>query len=294
MEIKDMQCLVAIAEAKNVTRAAERLYITQPALSRTISHLEKELGIELLDHNARPIALTPAGEIFYEKARRILRIEESMRNDMERMKEGMNLQLSIEYGNAGHMPMVANALERFRRVYPNVKLSVCRQYNALALRDLKTRDCDLCIVNLPDVPDDKELETEVVCPESVYAFIPHAHPLSSRDALMVEDLRGEKLCIFERFASPQMFDKILDYFRQVGIDCLDVAQAPDTSTFTLMLIVYNMIGIMPKHTMISGDVDIKPVPIVGTDSLDIMAVWQRDQHNPMIHAFVDIMRGINE
>ena len=82
MDLKDLRCIVTVAETRNITHAAEKLYMTQPALSRTISNLERELELQLFDRSARPIALTQAGEVFFERAQRMIKLNDSLEDDI--------------------------------------------------------------------------------------------------------------------------------------------------------------------------------------------------------------------
>lgn len=287
MDLKDMRCLVAIAETKNITRAAEKLFMTQPSLSRTIRYLEEELHVKLIDHEARPITLTRAGELFYDKARRILKLEKELEDDMARICTGMNVKLRVLYGNGGFMPLVVKALNKFQRVYPDVTTEIKRQYNALALQELKGHECDMCIIHCTELAGDKDVDCKIVRKESLYAFIPKKHPLANRDALSIADLAGQKLCTFERFASPIMFDWIQALLKDVNIQSM--TEVPDTITFTLMLMSYNMIGIMPKHTIVVIENQAKAIPIVDTNGIDIVAVWNKGQRNPAVRAFIELL-----
>lgn len=289
MDLKDLHCLVAVAEMRSFTRAAEKLFMTQPALSRTIGHLEDELGVRLLDRNARPIALTPAGDVFYERARRMLKLESGLLEDMERLKTGRHFHLSIEYGMAGQVPLLTQALTRYIKRFPDAAIDVHRQYNAIALQDLLERRCDLCIINRPDLPDGRGLRSRVIRKEGLYAFIPSTHPYYDRDVLSPEDFQGQRVCIFERFASPRMFDRILAFFSDRGIAFAEIRQAPDTATFALMMPLNNLIGIMPRSTTSGDTSQINAIPVLDTEGLDVMAVWQEDNLNPAVSAFLSIL-----
>lgn len=289
MDLKDLRCLVAVAEARSFTRAAEKLYMTQPALSRTINHLEQELGLQLFDRDARPITLTRAGEVFYDRARRMLKLEKGLYDDMNRLKSGQHLRLSIEYGMAGHVPLLTQALIKFKKRYPDAIIDVHRQYNALAIQELLDRRCDLCIINRPDFPEGRGLTAQAVTQEGVYAFVPSTHPYYNRDMLTLEDFHGQRVCIFERFASPNMFDKILAFFSDRGIILSEIGQAPDTPTFTMMLLLNNQIGIMPRNTMNEAPTQIREIPILDTAGMDVLAVWQEENRNQAIQAFLEIL-----
>ena len=228
MDLKDLRCIVTVAETRNITHAAEKLYMTQPALSRTISNLERELELQLFDRSARPIALTQAGEVFFERAQRMIKLNDSLEDDMKRIKNGYHLHLRIEYGMAGQVPALTTILSRFKKRFPDATVDVQRQYNSLALQDLLDGRCDISILNLPDFPENQGLEMRVIRREGIYAFVPETHPFYNRDVLSIRDLQGQGICIFERYAAPKLYDKIMSYFSQESVQPAEIGHTPDT------------------------------------------------------------------
>lgn len=289
MDFKDLRCVVTIAETRNITRAAEKLFMTQPALSRSLRNLEAELGVRLLDRDARPIALTRAGELFYERARRILRMEESLLQDMNRLKSGFNLHLNIEYGMAGQVPALTTILNRFKKSFPDSTVDVQRQFNARALQDLLDERCDIAILNLPDYPENRGLSMRVIRREGMCAFVPETHPYYNRDVLSAEDFQGTRICIFERYAAPKLYDSIMSFFTEAAIEFEEIEYTPDTPTFTLMVLLNDLIGVMPRSTMSMAPTKIREIPIVGTSGLDVVAAWREDNRNEAVQAFLSVL-----
>lgn len=289
MDLKDLRCIVTVAETRNITHAAEKLYMTQPALSRTISNLERELELQLFDRSARPIALTQAGEVFFERAQRMIKLNDSLEDDMKRIKNGYHLHLRIEYGMAGQVPALTTILSRFKKRFPDATVDVQRQYNSLALQDLLDGRCDISILNLPDFPENQGLEMRVIRREGIYAFVPETHPFYNRDVLSIRDLQGQGICIFERYAAPKLYDKIMSYFSQESVQPAEIGHTPDTPTFTLMVLLNDMIGVMPRSTMSMAPTKIREIPIVGTSGLDVIAVWREDNKNDAIYPLLSVI-----
>ena len=291
MDLKDLQCIVTVAETRSITHAAAKLFMTQPALSRSITSLEKELGLRLLNRDVRPITLTQAGEVFYEKARRIVKLKTSLEEELNRLRNGCSLHLNIEYGMAGQVPVLTTILNKFKKHYPDATVDVQRQYNAMALQDLSDRRCDISILNLPDFPEDQGFRMKVIRREGMYAFVPESHPYYNRDVLSVEDFQGMRICIFERYAAPKMYDRIMSFFSDASVEFEEVGHTPDTPTFTLMVLLNDMIGVMPRSTMSMAPTRIREIPIVGTTGLDVVAIWREDNRNEAIQAFLDELGG---
>lgn len=294
MNFHSLQCFVKVAELRNFTQAAQVLYTTQPALSRTIAELERECGISLLKRDSRPMCLTAAGELFYDHACKILRQYHQMQMDMQEVRQGTVLRLSVEYGMGGHMPLLARPLAEFRKHYPHVELKVEHQYNHKAIQHLRSRLCDMALINLQEVEGESGLHMETIAKGSLYAFIPCDHPLFYRDSISTSELQGCPLSIFQRWASPIMYDSIVNHLVRNGVSPRFAQEAPDIITFTILVSVYQTIGIMPKHTITLDYDGIRAIPIADTDGYDVMAVWREEAKNPGIFRLCDYLKKRNK
>ena len=93
------------------------------------------------------------------------------------------------------------------------------------------------VSNLPDFPEDQGFRMKVIRREGMYAFVPESHPYYNRDVLSVEDFQGMRICIFERYAAPKMYDRIMSFFSDASVEFEEVGHTPDTPTFTLMVLL---------------------------------------------------------
>ena len=136
MDVRQLRYFIAVANARNFTRASEQLHIAQPPLSKQIQLLEKELGVQLLLRTSRPLQLTEAGRMFYEQALQIINRLDQLKTTMQQTGSHQRLTLSIGFVASslyGGLPMLVRKL---RQHHPNVdiqlvELTSMQQFDAL-------------------------------------------------------------------------------------------------------------------------------------------------------------------
>ena len=123
MELRHLRYFVAVAEEKSFNKAAERLFISQPPLSRQIKQLEEEIGVTLIDRDNRPLKLTEAGDFFYDHALQIIKKSDDLRA-MTFRKGNFDNSLSIGFVSSILYGILPKVIARFREVYPNIEIKL--------------------------------------------------------------------------------------------------------------------------------------------------------------------------
>lgn len=149
MNTKQIQYALALSETLNFSQIAEQLGISQPALSKQIQHLEKELGVKLFDRKHSPMTLTPAGEYFMRNARELVYKEEQLRRVLEQFRSGESGRLVIGVTPFRSLYLMPELVKKIRRRYPGVCVSVHEVNSSQLRKDAAEGKCDLAIVNLP-------------------------------------------------------------------------------------------------------------------------------------------------
>jgi len=188
-DFRPLRYFVAVAEELHFTRAAERLYIAQPALSEQIRRLEGELGVELLRRTTRKVELTAAGEQFLLRARRILEEADEALEEAARAARGETGRIRVSTGATAGLAQVPRVLREFREARPLVHVDL-RQSDwedlSGGLRDGKV---DAAFVWLPF--DHDGLSFEVVHEEPRVVALEAGHPLAAERVLRMEQLVDE-------------------------------------------------------------------------------------------------------
>lgn len=208
MDLYQIRYFMTISETSSFTKAAERLFVSQPSLSAGIKKLEKELGVVLFERGGRRVLLTPAGHFFLEKAENILREYNSALHTIKGFKNRPLLRLGTLHTIRGCN--LARLLGTYRQKYPNV---IVKLYNSHLeeLQDwLEQGKIDLAITSLGH-SDDSKTSQELFQQRLLLAVAP-SHPFAQRTSIHLADLEGEPMierihCEIWR-AYPHMFDEV--------------------------------------------------------------------------------------
>lgn len=145
MEVKKLRYFLAVAEELHFGRAAERLNIAQPPLSRQIAQLEHELGAVLFDRSRGQIKLTPAGDLLFERARHIVDQIESISREVARIGQGLAGRLRIAFVGSATHGVLPNLIKSYRSHFPDVDLALSAMNNAELERALIQREIDIAV-----------------------------------------------------------------------------------------------------------------------------------------------------
>lgn len=149
MNTKQLQYILALSETLSFSQVAEKLGITQPALSKQIQNMEKDLGVQLFDRKRNPLSLTPAGEYFVRNARELLYKEEQLRKGLDRFQSGEYGRLTIGATPFRSFYLMPEVIKKIRERFPNVQVTLREVSSALLRKEAVEGKYDLAIVNLP-------------------------------------------------------------------------------------------------------------------------------------------------
>ncbi|HLY75656.1 MAG TPA: LysR substrate-binding domain-containing protein [Planctomycetota bacterium] len=215
MELRHLRYFVAVAEECHFGRAARRLFISQPPLSRQIRDLEEEIGLQLLERTRTQVRLTAAGRQFLEGARQTLVQAERTVALAKQAAEGKTGFLSIGYIPTGDLGVIPKVLRPFRKQYPNIELELRSLPVAPQIDELRRERIHLGFLRLPvHAPD---LRIEHVHTESLIVALREKHPLSRHSRIGLERLASEDFLVFPRRLAPAYYDEIISFFRKAGI-----------------------------------------------------------------------------
>jgi DNA-binding transcriptional LysR family regulator len=188
MELRHLRYFVAVAEDLSFTKAAGKLHLAQPSLTRQIHNLEEELGVRLLNRSKSRVTLTEEGRSFLADARRILALATESVLAVQRLSRGEVGQLNIAYLPNFDFELLPESLRAFRQTFPHVALNLFDMTPAEQLRALEARKIDLGLVGLPPFPTAGAIECETIAQHRTVAVLPARHPLARKRHLNLGDL----------------------------------------------------------------------------------------------------------
>lgn len=217
MELRHLRYFAAVAEEKSFSKAAERLFISQPPLSRQIKQLEEEMGVVLIDRDQRPLKLTEAGVFFYEHATQILKKSDNLR--AMTMRKGIfdgslniGFVASILYGT---LPRV---ISRFRKVHPNIEIKLHELNSWQQTQALTNGKIDVGFGRL--FFEDASVRRILLREESLVVAVPIDHHImqQKRSSITIADLAHENLLLYPKAPRPSFIDFVLGLFEERNIE----------------------------------------------------------------------------
>jgi DNA-binding transcriptional LysR family regulator len=287
-----LEYFVAVVQEGQMTRAARKLHMAQPALSQAIASLEGELGIKLLERHARGVTLTEAGETFYERARAAVSASDEAiqtARALARAQEG-----TIEFGFLGSPPGLDSRaqLEAFALAYPEIDL----RYRDLPFPSTPTSawlaDVDVAVCHLP--PPDAAVWSHTLRREPRAVLAPRRHPLAERDGLEVEDVIDETFIGLDPAVDRGWAGFwSLDDHRGGPPENVTSDRASNPQEVLAALAVRSAITLVPTSvaTIIQGFVsDVVGIPLSGAEHSRITMVGHIDRRNPLVTSLVNFAR----
>lgn len=201
-EIYELECFVAVAEELNFSRAAKRLHISQPPLSRQIQSLEQKLGSRLLTRNTRTVALTPAGALYLEDARRILTQLDAAAAVVGRAAAGEVSRLRLAFVGALLDEQLVQVLNSFRKLRPRCQVHLVDLSPAEQLEALLARQVDGAFIGAPPWKAGKKISTVIWKREPLLAALWEGHEMAATKSVSFSALKHENWVMVSRSAAP--------------------------------------------------------------------------------------------
>jgi len=230
MEMRHLRYFVALAEQGNFRRAAERLAMAQPPLSRQIRALEREVGCRLFVRGRRGVELTAAGRAFLERAR--ITLQEAQRAvDHARVASPENAdRLVLGCDAAAELSIVGRALATLARSHASLQVELSRQPLEASLRALRQGVIQAAVMALPFGTIDGEIVVEAIGSSSLCLAVATGHPFAGPRLVSWSRLADAPFVLFEREAAPVLFDAIVGTCQEAGVALRVRHRASDPSS----------------------------------------------------------------
>jgi len=208
MELHQLRGFVLVARLGSFTRAAEELYLTQPALSLQVKALETELGERLFERGGRRLLLTPAGHILLERAERVLGLVDGARDDIAALRGLAQGRLAIGASDSYCLYLLPEIVRLYRERHPGVELRLTNCTSTEVAGLVADGEVDFGLVTLPIVHH-RLTSTPLLAREDVLICAP-GHPLSSAPDVTLEDVAAYPLLLLDRGSSRALLDRLFD------------------------------------------------------------------------------------
>jgi DNA-binding transcriptional LysR family regulator len=288
MELRHLRYFVAVGEEQHYGRAAQRLHVAQPALSRQIQDLEKEMGFVLFDRLPRGVRLNAAGELFLADARRILQDVDEARLRAERIAHGKagTLRIGIATAVSWH-GLVVESFRELRRWQPDVELELHHLLSVNQVEAILSGRLDAGF-GASVTPWHEDLAHWEFAQDRMVLAVPKGHALTKRKTVRLRDLRNLPFVWFPRWVNPVFYDRMMQACARGGLSAPRIVQEA-TDRDTNLGLVQCRIGIawMTESTRWHCPRGIVLLPVVDMNvRLPFNLIWRKDNSSPLLQKLV--------
>jgi len=293
MELRHLRYFVAVAEELNFTRAAEKLRLAQPSLTRQIHNLEDELGVRLLDRSRNQVSLTEEGRSFLVDARRLVALSLESVKSVQRFSRGESEQLNIGYLFKFNFDLLPVTLASFYQTFPETSVNLFDMSPAEQLRALEARKIDLGFVGLrPSVANKNTagLAWECVARHNVVVVLPETHPLAKKAKIKITDLKSLFFVAMSEQTHPGSRDWLSGICQGAGFSPR-ILQDVDLES-GLMTFVAEGLGVTLAREQIKNlphpGVVFRPLAVAAR--ADYWIAWHRQNHSKALLQYIEVVK----
>jgi DNA-binding transcriptional LysR family regulator len=289
MELRQLRAFVEVATSGHFGRAAERLHVTQPALTQRIQALEGELGLQLLERNAREVRLTPAGAVLLPHAMRLVQVEDQGLRALKAYSSGMVGRLRLAYQAAGDVATAGVIIGEFRRRFPAVDVETTSGSSGPNLKLVQSNGVDAAFAIMSSVRPEG-LETRTIRHEEIILALRSDHPLARMDPVPVNALRGLPISLPPAAANPDVINgmrrwlvmKTGEELNLVSEEPIELAIETVARSGPAAILVIRRYAPMPKAGIAYRS--ISPAPLI-----ELVVAFRRDDPSPTLANLLQVV-----
>jgi DNA-binding transcriptional LysR family regulator len=290
VDLRRLRYFVTVADERNFTRAAERLHIAQPALSRQVRLLEEELGVELMHRTTHVFELTEAGRYLFEHAPDLLDTADALAHAMRGFGSGVLGHVVVAYGTSAGYETAPRLLAAIAERLPGLEVSTRVLSFGDIVAGLGDGAIDVGLVRCPgSLPG---LESRLLRLECQGILVHESQPLAAQEHAQLSDLRDETVLIHPREANPGHYDAVVGLLREAGIEprlklrglSFDLAQTP--------VLQGSAVALVGESSCVGLPDELRWVPLAPRAALDVRLVARQSARPPVVDRLLDVAEAL--
>jgi DNA-binding transcriptional LysR family regulator len=292
MELRQLRYFIAVAEERSFSRAAARLHVSQPPLSVHVKSLEEHVGVRQLDRTNRGVTLTPAGQVFYDEIRSVLRRLDQARLKARNAGQGEVGTLSVGFVSIADYGVLPPALKRFRERYPKVEVHLHELTTDAQIKEIRGGRLNLGIGLGP--VDEADLDFETVLHEKLLLAAPTGHSLIKGDAAVrLKAFANESFIIPPRDIAPGLYDLIISQCRASGFTPRINQHARQMQTVIGLVASGMGFALVPSSVRNLKRSGVQYRALRGTAAtVELGTLRARDDDDPLSHNFTAVLKDV--
>ncbi|MFY9935313.1 MAG: LysR family transcriptional regulator [Silvibacterium sp.] len=290
MDFEQLRTFLEVCRLRSFSRAAEKLMVTQPAISAQIRTLENEVGARLFDRDGGKVTFTAAGKVFEPFAEHCLECHNHITVAIGELHRSPRGEISVSANEATSLYVLPTVFAQFKRQYSRVGLSIVRADRARSIESVLSREVDFGVVSLP--LKDPRLLVDIIHRDEVVLVAPKNHSLAARESVKLPEILQHSLLLPKQGRQRELIE---DLFRTHEVQPR-VAMEVESSELLKRLVVAGLgIGFLPR-TNVLGDEKMGALEIIKLDGVrlnrELAVVYRKDKTlTRAAHAFLEIATG---
>jgi DNA-binding transcriptional LysR family regulator len=278
MDLKQIEYIVEIANEQNISRAAQKLFITQSALTQQLIKLERELNTQLFYRSKNNCQLTPAGKIYIDNAREMLRIKQNTYRAITDITHIHKGSLSIGFVPGRGVAMFAHIYPTFHKLYPDISISPRECLTKYQLDLLKEGNIDIGFISIPEDYAHTGIQLTQLAEEDLYLVVPASHPFADdlRDPVDIRLFRHTPFVIINKEST--MRPLVDDIFKNAGFMPKVLFETPHNPTILTMVENGICCGIMTGYYLRGSHPAIKTFRIANVPKWHTYACYRPNNY----------------
>ncbi len=290
MDLKLMRYFLAVAEERNFTRAARRLHMAQPPLTRQIRALEEDIGTPLFTRTGKGVELTGAGQALLDEVPNLLALAQRAKEKAALAGEGQSGRLDIGIFGSGVLDVIPRILARFHGERPEVKIVLHSLTKTEQIAAMRERRIGVGFNRL--VPPEDDLVVEEVLRESMTVALPAQHPLAKKAAVAIPDLSDQPLILYPRLPIAGLAQQVMQAFsREKSV--LRVEQEVEDVLTAIALVAGGFGACVTTASTASlklPGVVYRPLVSKHLREIELSCLYRASDESPLLAAFVAVVR----
>ncbi len=293
MELRHLRYFVAVAEELSFTKAAAKLRLAQPSLTRQVRNLEDEIGVKLLDRSNNRVALTEEGRLFLFDAKKLLAMCAESIAAVQRRKRGENSDLNIGYVANIHYGLLPATLGAFRKLHPGVALNLFDMTSAEQFQALDGRKIDLGFVGLLPALSGHAFLSECVAHDTMLVALPVRHPLAKNPKVKFTDLAPQFFVVMSAKTHPGAREWLAETCTGAGF-AGRILQEADTEPTMIQFVADGLgVALMPEQITGLPHEGVVFRPLVPALLRESTIAWRADNPSKPLKDYIQIVKELS-
>ncbi len=288
LELRHYRYFKVVAEELHYRRASERLFISQPGLSRQIRQMEEILGVQLLWRNKRKVRLTEAGKYLKSEIDFIFNHLELIHKQLKLIDKGEDGELRIGFLGSAMQNVIPDLLLKMDQMYPGISTSLEEMSNGLQVAAVDKDRLDIGFVRLARVP--AGIRMKPVYRDTFSIVLPEDHSLTAGRFKGVHQLKNENFILFSSDYSPAYYDKIMSICEDEGFTPHITHKSVHAHTIFKLVELGLGVSIVPTSLQHGYDRKVKFIELAGIEQSALLSmIWKEENRNPVLEKVLGLV-----